>query len=190
MSAVTRALALRRLREESPVLALMRSETMPVVAATLAEHLGGQDRSLPAAELYDLVDADLDELRRLGFTLERSARAYCADWLHAGLLVRHPAPAGRGEVFELSPSGHDAVRFLENLSEPRPAATESRLTMIMNELLRLAHDTDDSLASRLAALEAERERIETRIARTRSGDFVPTDREVAASRLLDVLRDA
>ena len=62
--------------------------------------------------------------------------------------------------------------------------------MIMNELLRLAHDTDDSPASRLAALEAERERIEARIERTRSGDFMPTEHEVAVSRLKDILRDA
>ncbi|WP_103063000.1 DUF3375 domain-containing protein [Actinomyces qiguomingii] len=190
MSAVTMALALQRLREQSPILALMRQETMPVVAAELATYLGGEDRSLPAAELYELIDADLEELRRQGFELDRTARAYCADWLRSGLLIRHPAPAGRGEVFELSPAGHDAIRFLEKLAEPRSTVTESRLTMIMDELERLAHDTDDSLGSRLSALEAERRRIDERIARTRAGDFAPADPRVAAARLMDVMRDA
>lgn len=190
VSAVTRALALQRLREESPVLALLRQETMPVVAATLGEHLGGQDRALAAAELYDLVEVDLDELRRVGFTLERSARAYCAEWIRAGLLIRRPAPVGRGEVFELSPAGHDALRLLEGLAEPRSAVTESRLTMIINELLRLAHDTDESLNSRLEALKAERDRIEARIAQTHAGDFAPVDGQAAVARLQDLLHQA
>ena len=95
MSAVTRALALRRLREESPVIALLRQDTMPVVAAELAEHLGGDETSLPAPTLYELIDDDLDELRRLGFDLPRSAQAYCAEWLHAGI----PCPVGRARPF-------------------------------------------------------------------------------------------
>lgn len=190
MSAVTKALALRRLREDSPVISLMRQDTMAVIAAELSEHLGGDERSVPSAELYDLVDADLDELRRHGFDLPRSAQAYCADWLRAGFLSRHPAASGRGEVFEMSAAGHEAIRILERLSEPRPAATESRLSMISNELVRLATDTDESITSRVSTLEAERDRLDAAIEETRRGHFAPADPEVAAARLLDLAQQA
>lgn len=190
MSAVTRALALRRLREESPVIALLRQDTMPVVAAELAEHLGGDERSLPAALLYELIDDDLEELRRLGFDLPRSAQAYCAEWLHAGFLARHPVPGGKGETFSMTSAGHDAIRVLERLSQPLPAATDSRLSMISNEMVRLATDTDSSVASRVAALEAERDRVEEEIVAALEGRIREVDADAALVRLRDLLQQA
>ena len=190
MSAVTRALALRRLREESPVIALLRQDTMPVVAAELAEHLGGDKRSLPAPTLYELIDDDLDELRRLGFDLPRSAQAYCAEWLHAGFLARHPVPGGKGETFSMTSAGHDAIRVLERLSQPLPAATDSRLSMISNEMVRLATDTDSSIASRVAALEAERTRLEEEIDAALEGRIREVDAGAALVRLQDLLQQA
>jgi hypothetical protein len=190
MSGVTTALSLRRLAQESPVLTLMRQTLMPVIAAELSEHLGGDDHAVPAADLYELIDDDLDQLRRAGFDLPRSAQGYCADWVRAGFLVRHPAPQGRGEVFEMSPAGHEAIRFLERLTEPRPAATESRLTMISTELRRLAADTDPEVSSRLTALRAERDRIDQRIQATRRGEFEPLDTAAAAERLQEILAQA
>lgn len=190
MSAVTRALALRRLREESPVIALLRQDTMPVVAAELAEHLGGDERSLPAPLLYELIDDDLEELRRLGFDLPRSAQAYCTEWLHAGFLARHPVPGGKGETFSMTAAGHDAIRVLERLSQPLPAATDSRLSMISNEMVRLATDTDSSIASRVAALEAERDRVEEEIEAALEGRIREVDADAALVRLRDLLQQA
>lgn len=190
MSAVTRTLALRRLREESPVIALLRQDTMPVVAAELAEHLGGDERSLPAPLLYELIDDDLEELRRLGFDLPRSAQAYCVEWLHAGFLARHPVPGGKGETFSMTSAGHDAIRVLERLSQPLPAATDSRLSMISNEMVRLATDTDSSVASRVAALEAERDRVEEEIEAALEGRIREVDADAALVRLRDLLQQA
>ncbi|WP_160159494.1 DUF3375 domain-containing protein [Actinomyces culturomici] len=190
MSAIAHSLRMQRQREDSPVLALMRQPTMPVVFGILLEHLGGNEASLPAAELYSLVDDDLDELRRHGFELPGTAQHYCMEWVKAGYLMRRPAPIGKGEIFELSAPGHEAIRFLERILAPRAGVSESRLASILSSLERLATDTDDSISARLRALEAERTRIDRQIEATRRGEFTAMNADSAAAFLTEVLADA
>lgn len=115
MSAVTMALALRRLREQSPILELMRQETMPIVAAELAAHLGGEDRSLSAAELYELID-------------ERIARTRAGDF----------EPAGpRAAVARLMDVMRDARDVLTDFARVRES-------MALNRRLRQDLIEDDS----------------------------------------------
>lgn len=181
---------MRREQKENPVLALMRQETMPVIFALLLEHLGGDEASLPAAELYGLMEDDLDELRRQGFDLPGTAQHYCMEWVKAGYLTRRPAPAGRGEVFELSAPGHEAIRFLEKIVAPRAGVSQSRLSSIISSLEKLATDTDESVAARLAALRAERDRIDRQVEATQRGEFTAMEPDAAASFLTEVLADA
>jgi len=47
--------------------------------------------------------------------------------------------------------------------KPRLAATESRLAVVMHQLTRLAEESDSNPKTRLAALMAERERIDREI---------------------------
>lgn len=156
MSAVTRALALRRLREESPVLALIRSETMPVVAATLAEHLGGQDRSLPAAEPYDLVDADLDELRRLGFTLRRPAHDAVVD-AHRRIEVLAP-------LREAWTRCDDALHTMERARKDQELLLIYEALVLLDEALREQDEVRLALEEELRSLSRRRSRIDARLA--------------------------
>ena len=58
---------------------MLRADNAPVVAALLSKHLGGEKRRLPDAEVYELIDHDLDLLRAHGFDLPQRAQSYCAD---------------------------------------------------------------------------------------------------------------
>ena len=67
---VADALRLTRLVRKDPGLALLRADLGPMAAAILAEHLGGEVRRRPVAELHELVDEDLAALRDAGAVSE------------------------------------------------------------------------------------------------------------------------
>ena len=72
---VADALRLTRLVRKDPGLALLRADLGPMAAAILAEHLGGEVRRRPVAELHELVDEDLAALRDAGVAASRAGRA-------------------------------------------------------------------------------------------------------------------
>lgn len=141
---------------------------------------------MAAPLLFEAVEADLDELRAHGFELPRTAVQYCGDWLASGYLVRRPGQA-REEVYELSEGALVAIRFVEQLADPRPSVTESRLATIVERIHQLSVDTDPDVTRRIAALTVERDRIDARIAALSAGetDVLPEDR--ALERVVDIL---
>jgi len=189
-SAFARTLALARLRDEDVTFRLLRADNAPLIAGILGAHLGGEERRLPAADLYERVDADLDELRGHGFALPQTAQAYCADWRSAGFLIRRASEEARGETFELSAGALAAIRTLESLTERRQTVTESRLASIAGQLGQLALDTDPDATRRLEQLHAQRERIDEAIERIHSGELDMIDAPRALERAHDILAQA
>lgn len=186
MTALSTALAARRLTEESRAWTLLRGANAPVAVAILGAHLAGETRRLPAPVLFDAVDADLEDLRAHGFDLPRTGVQYCSDWLAAGHLVRRPG-ASREEFYELSEGALTAIRFVEQLGDPRPSVTESRLATIVERVHRLAVDTDPDVTRRIAALQGERERIDAQIAALTSGVIEEVPRDRAVEQAIDIL---
>ncbi|AEG43892.1 uncharacterized protein DUF3375 [Isoptericola variabilis J7] len=186
VTALATALTARRLLEDSSAWSLLRADNAPVVIGILGQHLSGEVRRLPAPELFEAVEAELDELRAHAFDLPKTAAQYCRDWLTAGYLVRRPGE-GREEVYELSEGALTAIRFVEQLATPRASATESRLATIIERIHRLAVETDPDTSRRIAALEAERERIDTQIAALGSGSADVLSDERAVERAVDIL---
>lgn len=181
---------LRQLVEADATWRLLRADNAPVIAAILGAHLGGESRRLPAAELYEAIDHDLDALRAHDFDLPQTAQAYCAEWRKAGFLVRRPAEEVRGETFELAPGALSALRFLEQLASPRQTVTESRLSNIAAQLNQLAIDTDPDTTRRLEQLHAQRDRLDAQIERIAAGEDDPVDTARAAERVRDILAQA
>lgn len=187
MTALAKAHALSRLLDEHVAWRMLRADNAPVMIAVLGDHLGGEERRIESEDLYERIDADLDELRAHGFDLPGTAKAYCAQWRASGYLVRRPAETSRGETFELSPSALTATRFLDQLAQPRQAATESRLASIAAQLHRLAVDSDPDARTRIARLEEQRARIDAEIQAINRGEAPPLDQDRAVERVRDVL---
>jgi len=180
------ALAAARLQNADSAWALLRAQNAPVIIAILGEHLAGDTKQLPAPQLFEAVDAELPDLRSQGFDLPQTGMMYCRDWLAAGFLVRRPGEQ-REEIFELSQGALAAIRFVQQLIEPRSSVTESRLTSIVNGIRQLAVETDPNTANRIAALQAQREKIDQQIAALHAGhvEALPSDR--AVERVRDIL---
>jgi hypothetical protein len=64
-----------------------------------------------------------------------------------------------------------AIRFISNLVQPYSAATESRLTLVIEALARLAEDTDTDKFRRIDRLMAEQKRIDTEIDAINNGQM-------------------
>ncbi|MDO5495052.1 MAG: DUF3375 domain-containing protein, partial [bacterium] len=190
MSALAQALAYRRVLEESAALRLLRADHVAIVAALLGEHLGEPGARRSTEDIHELIDTDLEILREHFEIGARTAKAYCDDWRNGGFLIRRPATDARGETYELSAAGFDAIRILHQLDAPRSTVTESRLINMTSALRQLAIDTDPDSNRRLEALQQQRERIDEEIARISSGDSPVLDPARATERVQDVLFQA
>ena len=177
------AAALRNLREQS-LWRLLAANKGPVVIALLQSLFVESEQTLPSSLLHERLTRDIEALRAVGEELQQTPQAYVAEWLSQGWLTRRFPAGASEEEYELSVDALTALRFVTGLLKPRTTATESRLSVVIHQLSRLAEETDTNPQSRLAALRAERERIDRAIAEVERGGvkvLVP-DRAVERAR--------
>jgi len=160
----------RRLRFQSHW-RLLAADNAPVIIGLLQAHFFDGEQSLPASILHDRLGRDIEDLRARGEALPQTAQGYIADWLAAGFLERRFRSGATEEEYELSAAAADAIRFAINLVEPRTSATESRLSTVIHQLIRLAEETDPNPESRINALLKERENIDRQIAVINKGQL-------------------
>lgn len=141
-------------------------------------------KSLPGSVLTERLTRDIDALRGLGKELPKFPQAYLADWLAEGWLTRRLPVGASEEEYELTAEAVSALRYVATLERPRASATESRLTGVMQQVLHLAQETDTNPRTRLAALFAERERLDREIATLEKGSVsvLPDERAVERAR--------
>jgi len=187
MSSLHTALTADRLTADSPAWVLLRSDNAAATIGLLDEHLGGETKRLLGPVLFERLDSDLELLRDHGFDLPRAAQGYCSDWVKNGILIRRALDGTREETYELSDGALTALRFVTQLAAPRASVTESRLATILDGVHRLAVATDPDASTRLAALHAERHRIDVEISRVASGDYEVLAPDRAMERARDVL---
>ena len=190
MNSPRAAASLRALRQQ-PLWQLLAADKAPTVLAMLRSLLGDGESVLPGSVLQERVGRELEALRDAGEDLPQSAQAYVADWLRQGWLVRRLPDGAAEEVYELSVDAAAALRFAASLVAPKSAATESRLATVIIQLTRLADETDANPERRIAALEAERDRIDREIAALRGGIVrtLPADRALERAREIITLAD-
>lgn len=190
MKALRGTAALRSLREQ-PLWRLLAADKAPVVIALLQSLLFDDDKTLASSALHERLGHGLEQLRATGEDMPQTAQAYVADWLKQGWLTRR-LPAGVSEeVYELGVEAANAIRFLATTLKPRTVATESRLATVIQQLTRLAEETDANPQTRIAALVSERDRIDREIEAVRKGAVksLPDDRAIERAREIISLAD-
>ncbi|MDR5839201.1 DUF3375 domain-containing protein [Caballeronia sp. LZ034LL] len=183
MRALRAAAALRNLREQ-PLWRLLAATKAPAVIAMLQSLFAETEKTLPSSVLHERLGRDIDSLRSAGEDLPQTPQAYVAEWLNQGWLTRRFPAGAPEEEYELSAGTLTALRFVTGLLQPRTTATESRLSVVIHQLSRLADETNSSPSARLAALHAERDRIDRAITEVqRSGvTTLPNDRALERAR--------
>jgi hypothetical protein len=183
VKALRGAAALRNLREQA-LWRLLAAIKAPVVIALLQSVFLDGDKALPSSVLHERLGRDIEQLRSTGEDLPQAPQAYVAEWLNQGWLIRRFPPGASEEEYELSGEAISAIRFITGVLKPRSTATESRLSLVIQQLARLAEDTDANPKSRLAALHAERARIDRAIEEVARGGVtaLPNDRALERAR--------
>jgi hypothetical protein len=176
----------RRMRTQ-PLWRLLASANGPTVIGLLQSHLYEQERSLPASILFERLTRDLEELRAQGGDFPQTAQAYVASWLSDGYLERRFPPGATEEEYELSTATVEAIRFLSAIAEPHSAATESRLSLVIQALARLADDTDANKQRRIDRLMAEQARIDKEIDAIQKGQMRVLPRDTALERTREII---
>lgn len=187
MTLVSHALGFARFRKESPVMALLRSENLPVVLAVVAQHFPQGALARPAQELYTLLDEGLRQLRGEGFNLPKGPQDYIGDWVRSGWLVRRPGTSRTGETLEPSEDVLAVLDALQRWDSPHRSVSASRIESLSQALQTLARESDPDVGKRLGELEREREEIERLIEATHRGEFEVLTPAQITERVADIL---
>jgi hypothetical protein len=190
MNVARTSTSLRILRER-PLWKLLAADKAPATLALLKALLLDNEKVLPASVLHERLGREMALLRDNGEDLPRTAQATVSEWLAQGWVTRRFPAGASEEVYELSVEAADAVRVVDGLIKPRITATESRLATVIEQLTRLAEETNTNPASRVDALLAERTRIEQEIEAVRGGraKVLPADRALERVREIITLAD-
>jgi hypothetical protein len=176
----------RRLRAE-PHWRLIASQKAPAVVALLQVLLLQSESVLPASIFLERLSEELDDLRARAEDLPQTAQAYAADWLSEGYLVRRFPAGANEECYELSGPAAAAIRFIAGLEAPRATATQSRLAVVIRQIVSLAEETETDTARRLESLLAERDRIDRQIANVRDGRVEILPDSAAIERIREII---
>ena len=186
MKVLLAAASLRGLREQ-PLWRLLGGLKAPVVIALLQRLFEDNVKSLPGSLLVERLSRELEDLRATGEDMPQTAQAYVADWLSEGWLTRRFPAGASEEEYELSAEALNAIRFILGVLKPRTMATESRLSLVIQQLSRLAEETDTNPTSRLEALRRERDKIDLAIAEVERSGVKPIPKARALERTREVI---
>lgn len=182
-----KAIATYRRMRAQPLWRLLASTTGPTVIGLLQSHLYESERSLPASIFHERIARDLEELRAQGEDFPQTAQAYVASWLADGFLERRFPAGASEEEYELSTAAVEAIRFVSGLAQPHSVATESRLTLVIEALARLAEDTDTDKFRRIDRLMVEQARIDKEIDAIQKGQMRVLPHTTALERTREII---
>lgn len=187
MSLVSHALGFLRFRKESPVMALLRSDNLPVVLSVVAQYFPQGATMRPAQEIYPLLDEGLRQLRGEGFQLPKGPQDYIGDWVRNGWLVRRPGTSRTGETLEPSEDVLAVLDALQRWDSPHRSVSASRIESLSQALQTLARESNPDAGKRLGELERERAEVERRIEATHRGEFEVLTPTQITERVADIL---
>jgi len=164
---------LSELRGKNAAWRLLAAEQSSFVAAFFyQEFLAANQRAIAEERLLDHLADFIDEVNRsLGEQqrFSRSPREYLETWAdlqHAWLRRFYVDD----EVhYDLTAAGQRAVDWLCGLKKAAFVGTESRLRTVFDLLHELARDTDADPSRRLAALQAQRAKLDAQISAVQQG---------------------
>jgi len=186
MKALRASAALSGLRSR-PLWRLLAADKAPQVMGLLQGLLFDHEKSLASSIFHERLARDLEALRGHGEDMPQTPQAYIADWIREGWLTRRFPPGASEEEFELTADATNALRFVNSTLSPRTVATESRLASVIQQLSRLAEDTDANPETRIASLMAERERIDREIQQIQRHGVKALPAERALERVREII---
>ncbi len=182
-----RASAALLVLRSKPLWRLLAADKAPFIMGLLQSLLLEQEKTLSSSVFHERLTRELEVLRGQGYDLPQTAQGYVADWIAEGWLSRRFPAGASEEEFELTAEAAASLRFINSILKPRTTATESRLANVIQQLSRLAEETDANPKTRMAALVAERDRIDAEIRALERGGVKTLPDERALERAREII---
>jgi hypothetical protein len=186
MKAYSLGIRYKALRAE-PLWTLLASPRGPWMIALLQGLFG--EKKLVGSTLHDRLERELETISRndpLAFDNPGAAKLI-SQWVGSGWLLRQLPPGGREEEYELTVDTIQAIQLLSSLQNPTVTTTQSRLATVMEKASELAQRTDPDPSTRLAALYAQKARVEREIEAAVEGRFTIMPDDLALEGVRDLL---
>lgn len=160
-------------------LQILRAETFPLIAGFFHFAFKEQDKILyTQTDLRNLLSDYLFSLQRRGISdYQKDALAYLQQWAQSDYLHRFYGP-GDDPLYELTPAAENALKWLDDLTQPGFVGTHSRLLQLFSILKQIV-DANAGQTDRLKKLELDKVRLEKEIREARKGIFEkPSDTKI------------
>lgn len=166
---LSRRLATLEALTKGPAWALTRSA--PWVIAVLQSTFTRTRPSLTLEEFHAELDLCLEQLRATDPTIAgaNTGRTVADEWTRRKFVTRRHHSGHI--VYELTEAASRVLAFLESLSSPRSTLTGSRLGTLLNDVEKLAHETNPDQTARLESLREEIQEREELIRGITSGEL-------------------
>lgn len=167
----------------SVAMKLLRINNTAVYCAILRARFMTGEPVVEGPRLTELVAEDLRALRGEGYESDVTAAERIASWVRDGYLVRSIIDGRPVEQYQLSTGAVEAITLLTDLVEEHTAATESTMSLMVEQLLRIEADSDPDPSSRIENLRAQQADLQRRIDAIAGGYDEPLDTTRIVERL-------
>lgn len=142
---------------------LLASDSAPETIVCLQTLLFEENHHLPVSVFVERLKLLLNELSAENIE-SAQVQAKLNAWRNAGYIaIRYMADASDEPVVELTAASYSAISFIAGQRTARTSPTESRLELVIHAIRKLATDTDQNAADRIARLEEDKKRIDAQI---------------------------
>jgi hypothetical protein len=131
----------------------------------------------------ELVASDLSILRAEGLELPGTTEDRVTGWVRDGYLIRSVIEGRATEQYQLSVGAVEAVAYLQGLVSRSSTATESTMSLMVEEIVRIDVDSNPDSKERIKDLHRQQAALQKRIAAVENGTEEPIDTTKVVERL-------
>lgn len=176
--------------ETDAAMSLLRSRRAPLYLALMAAHLA-DGQLIDGQALEAMLDEDLAALTVAARQEPEEPQAVLRMWTRRGWVHRSLDPETRIERYQLTAGAHQAVQQMRSIQGHISVATESALTMVMEELRQIAAEANPDPAIRKRAIQDQINALADQLKSIEDGQMPPVnlgvliDKIAALAQLID-----
>jgi hypothetical protein len=176
--------------ETDAAMSLLRSRRAAVYLALMAAHLG-DGQIIDGQTLDGILDEDLAALAAAARQEPEEPQAVLRTWTRKGWVHRSLDPETRIERYQLTAGAHQAVQQMRSIRRHTSVATESALTMVMEELRQIAAEANPDPEIRKTAIQDQIDMLAAQLQSIEDGQMPPVnlgeliDKIAALAQLID-----
>jgi hypothetical protein len=162
---------------------LLNADNAAIYCAILYARFMSGEPVVAGPRLMELVASDLRALRAEGLDLPGTTEDRVAGWVRDGYLIRSVMEGKATEQYQLSVGAVEAVAYLQGLVSRASTATESTMSLMVEEIVRIDVDSNPDSKERIKDLRRQQAALQKRIAAIENGTEEPIDTTKIVERL-------